>query len=307
MNPGTHLPITHISVQSLHMGCGLLKSMRLRQWTKNAVVFAALMFDGKLFQVNFAAAAFAGFVILCLLSSAVYLINDVADIEADRAHPTKLNRPIARGIVPVPMAIAAAVTLIALSLLAAFATNATFGLIAVAYLLITTLYTFKLKHVVLVDVMTIAAGFVLRVAAGVVLVQATRFSPWLFVCISLLALLIGFGKRRQELKDLGNGAGTRAILREYNLPMLDQAIGIITGSLIVSYMFYTFSAPHLPANNGMMLTIPFVLYGVLRYLQLVHVKGEGAAPDELILKDRPMQIALGLWGLAVVLVLYVLA
>jgi len=286
---------------------GLLKSMRPRQWVKNIVVFAALVFDSKLFVEHYVIASAIGFGVLCLLSSAVYLINDSADVAADRLHPKKRNRPIARGDVPVPLALGWAGVLIVAALGIAFATRFGFGLIAVGYFAITTLYTFKLKHIVILDVIVLASGFVLRVAAGTVLVEAVRFSPWLYVCVSMLALLIGFGKRRQELMDLGDKAGTRAILREYNLPLLDQIISIITGALIVSYTFYTFSAPQLPANHSMMLSVPFVLYALFRYLYLVHVKGEGAAPDELIFKDRPLQAAVGLWALAVVIALYVLA
>ena len=286
---------------------GLLKSMRPRQWAKNVVVFAALVFDSKLFMTQYVVASVIGLIVLCLLSSAVYLINDSADVQADRLHPTKRNRPIARGDVPVPLAIGFAGVLVMVSFGIAFATRFGFGLIAVAYFVITTLYTFKLKHVVVLDVIVVASGFVLRVAAGTVLVEAVRFSPWLYVCVSMLALLIGFGKRRQELMELGDAAGTRAILREYNLPLLDQIISIVTGALIVSYTFYTFSAPQLPANHSMMLTVPFVLYGLFRYLYLVHVKGQGAAPDELVFKDRPLQVAIGLWAVAVVLALYVVA
>lgn len=286
---------------------GLFKSMRPRQWVKNIVVFAALVFDSKLFMQHYVIASVIGFVVLCLLSSAVYLINDCADVAADRLHPKKRFRPIARGDVPVPLALGLAGVLIVVGLGAAFATSLGFGLIALTFFVITTLYTFKLKHIVVLDVIVLASGYILRVAAGTVLVSAVRFSPWLYVCISMLALLIGFGKRRQELMDLGDKAGTRAILREYNLPLLDQIISIVTGALIVSYTFYTFSAPQLPANHSMMLTVPFVLYALFRYLYLVHVKGEGAAPDELVFKDRPLQIAIGLWALAVVVVLYVLA
>ena len=297
------LPQVHLSRRVR----GLLKSMRPRQWVKNVVVFAALVFDSKLFLPHYVIASVIGFVVLCLLSSAVYLINDSADVAADRLHPTKRNRPIARGDVPVPFAIAFAGVLVIVALGIAFVTHIGFGLIALGYFTITTLYTFKLKHIVILDVIVLAIGFVLRVAAGTVLVSAVRFSPWLYVCMSMLALLIGFGKRRQELMELGDKAGTRAILREYNLPLLDQIISIITGALVVSYTFYTFSAPQLPANHSMMLTIPFVLYALFRYLYLVHVKGQGAAPDELVFKDRPMQVAIGLWAVAVVIALYVLA
>jgi len=286
---------------------GLVRGMRPRQWTKNIFIFAALVFDGKLFQLGPLVNTLIGFAVLCMLSSAVYLINDCADVNADRAHPTKRNRPIARGEVPIPLAVAWAVVLVVISLAAALAMNAAFGAIALIYLAAATLYTFRVKHVVILDVILLAAGFVLRVAAGTPLVSAERFSPWLYTCMALLALLIGFGKRRAELVELDGRATTRAALDQYSLPLLDQIIAIVTGALIVSYTFYTFSAPQLPANHAMMLTVPFVIYGLFRYLYLVHVKGEGGAPDELALKDRPLQITFALWALAAVVVLYLVS
>ncbi len=281
--------------------------MRPKQWTKNVFIFAALVFDGKLFQPGPFTNTLIGFVVLCLLSSAVYLVNDCADANADRAHPVKRNRPIARGDVPIPLAVAWAAVLIVASLAAAFATNQIFGAIALTYLATATLYTFKLKHMVILDVIVLAAGFVLRVAAGTPLVDAERFSPWLYTCMALLALLIGFGKRRAELVELNGSSTTRAALDHYSLPLLDQIIAIVTGALIVSYTFYTFSAPQLPANHAMMLTVPFVVYGLFRYLYLVHVKGEGGAPDELALKDRPLQITFVLWAMAAIVVLYMMS
>jgi 4-hydroxybenzoate polyprenyltransferase len=285
---------------------GLLRSMRPRQWTKNGFVFAALLFDGKLFQWGPVISSLIGFVVLCLLSSAVYLINDSVDAPADRLHPTKRNRPIARGDVPLPVALSWAVLLAVASLLVAYVMNPGFGIIGLLYFSSTVLYTFVLKHIVIIDVLVLALGFVLRVGAGAVLVAAIRFSPWMYVCMMMLALLLGFGKRRQELVELDGSAGTRAILSEYSVPLLDQIISIITGATLVAYAFYTFSAPQLPANHSMMLTIPFVIYGIFRYLYLVHVKGAGGAPDEILLSDRPLQITLVLWGMAAVVVLYIL-
>ena len=283
---------------------GLLRSMRPKQWTKNIFVFAALVFDAKLMQPAPLIATIAGFIVLCMLSSAVYLVNDSADVQADRAHPKKRYRPIAAGDVPVPLAIAWAVVLGVAGLTIAFLTDVMFGFVALTYLTIATAYTFKVKHIVILDVIFLAAGFVLRVAAGIPLVDAERFSPWLFTCMALLALLIGFGKRRAELIELDGRATTRAILSEYTVPLLDQIIAIVTGALIVAYTFYTFSAPQLPPNHLMMLTVPFVVYGLFRYLYLVHVKHEGGAPDELALKDRPLQAAFILWGLAAIAVIY---
>lgn len=285
---------------------GLLRSMRPRQWTKNGFVFAALLFDGKLFQREPVIASIFGFAIFCLLSSAVYLINDSVDAPVDRLHPTKRNRPIARGDVPVPLAVSWAALLAVASLAVAFALNPAFGVIGLLYFSSTVLYSFVLKHIVIVDVLVLALGFVLRVGAGAALVEAIRFSPWMYVCMMMLALLLGFGKRRQELVELAGSASTRAILSEYSIPLLDQIISIVTGATLVAYAFYTFSAPQLPANHSMMLTIPFVIYGIFRYLYLVHVKGAGGAPDEVLLNDRSLQVAIALWALSVVLVLYVL-
>ncbi|MBX7214873.1 MAG: decaprenyl-phosphate phosphoribosyltransferase [Thermoflexales bacterium] len=284
---------------------GLLKTMRPRQWAKNVFVFAALIFDSKLTQAGPLLATLGGFVALCLLSSSVYLLNDAVDVEKDRQHPKKRFRPVARGDVSPGLAMVTAAVIGLAALAFSFWLHPVFGLIGLIYLAINVWYSFQLKHVVIIDVLTIAAGFVLRVAAGVPLVDAERFSPWLFVCMSLLALLIGFGKRRQELVELKGRTSTRAILGEYNLPLLDQIIAMVTAAVIIAYSFYTFSAPQLPANHSMMLTIPIVLYGIFRYLYLVHVRGEGGAPEEIIFKDRPMQITGVLWGLAVILVLYV--
>ncbi|MCS7087554.1 MAG: decaprenyl-phosphate phosphoribosyltransferase [Thermoflexales bacterium] len=285
---------------------GLWRSMRPRQWAKNVFIFAPLVFDGKLLRPELFLNTLLGFVALSLLSSAVYLINDCADAPADRQHPKKRERPIARGDVPVGVALAWAGLLAAAALLGGYALNTSFALIAAAYFGATLAYTFWLKHVVLLDVFVLASGFVLRVAAGIPLVVAERFSPWLYTCAGLLALLIGFGKRRAELAELGNSGKTRAILAAYSLPLLDQVITAITGALIVSYTFYTFSAPQLPANHAMMLTVPFVGYALFRYLYLIHVKGEGGAPDELVFKDRPLIAAVILWALVAILALYVL-
>ena len=283
---------------------GLFKSMRPRQWTKNVFMFAPLVFDLKLFQAHALIPTLLGFITLCMLSSSVYLINDCADVAADRAHPRKSKRPIARGDVPVPLALALAAALILVGIGGALFISTPFTVIAAIYLILTTAYSFQLKHIVILDVIVLSSGFVLRVAAGAALVQAENFSPWLYVCMSLLALLLGFGKRRQELVELGSHATTRRILREYNLPLLDQIISIVTGALLVAYMMYSFSGAKLPADHSFMLTIPAVVYGVFRYLYLVHVKGEGGAPDELVLRDRPLQFVLIAWAIFAVALIY---
>jgi 4-hydroxybenzoate polyprenyltransferase len=287
---------------------GLIKTMRPKQWVKNIFIFAPLTFDVKLFNLHYLTQTLVGFVLLCLVSGTVYIINDLADIENDRQHPRKRTRPLASGQVSTSAAVAAAVVVPLLALPLGFLLNPTFGVILTGYLALQIAYSFWLKNVVIIDVMLIAAGFLLRVAAGVPLVDAERFSPWLYICMTLLALLIGFGKRRHELVLLKENANAhRHSLEEYNLSLLDHVISIVTASTLLAYALYTFSAPNLPPNHAMMLTIPFVLYGIFRYLYLIHVKGMGGAPEEIALSDRPLQATVFLWGLSVVIVMYFLA
>jgi 4-hydroxybenzoate polyprenyltransferase len=234
-------------------------------------------------------------------------MNDLADVESDRLHPTKKNRPLASGRLNTRVAAAAAVILAAASLIAGYLLSVELAVLLLLYLLSQIAYTFWLKHVVLLDVLTIAAGFVLRIAAGVVVIEVQRFSPWLYVFGGFLALFMALGKRRAELVLLGGDAGNhRAILQEYNLDLIDRLQGIVTTSAVVAYSLYTFLAEGLPENHAMMLTIPFVLYGIFRYLFLIHVRGEGGAPEEILLRDRPLQVTLGLYGLMVFAALYLL-
>ncbi len=283
----------------------LIKAMRPRQWIKNIFVFAPLVFDVKLFDPYYLARTVAGFLLLCLASGAIYIINDLADIERDRQHPRKRDRPIASGQLGVTSATVAAIIMPIVALLLGFLLDTWFGVFLTAYVLLQIAYSFALKRIVIIDVMTIAAGFVLRVAAGVPLVDAERFSPWLYVSMTLLALLIGFGKRRHELILLKQNASThRRILEEYNLPLLDQSITVVTAAALVAYALYTFLAANLPENHTMMLTIPFILYIIFRYLYLIHVRGMGGAPEEIVLTDQPLQAAVLLWGLSVVIIMY---
>ena len=276
---------------------GLLRTMRPKQWTKNAAIFAALIFDAKVFQRGPLLRTLAGFLLLCAVTGAVYIINDLADVERDRQHPTKRNRPLASGVLPVPVAIVGAIVLLGVALPLAFWLDVYFGLIAAGYLVLQLAYTFILKQYVIVDVLVISAGFVLRVGAGVPLVPADRFSPWLYICTTLLALFLGFGKRRQELVLLqGNAKNHRAILGEYSVQFLDEMINVVISAAIVAYSLYTFTAVNVPPNHMMMLTIPFPIYGLFRYLYLIHIRGETAAPDEVLLKDRPIQLTVVLWG-----------
>lgn len=286
----------------------LFKTMRPRQWTKNAVMFAPLVFDRQLTQTTAVVRTLAAFFLFCLLSSTVYIINDLMDIEADRAHPEKRNRPIASGRLPVGIARAAAAVLLLITLVLSFLLSPSFFAVAVTYFALNLAYSLKLKHVPILDVMMIAAGFVLRVAAGVVLINVTYFSPWLYVVITLLSLYLGFGKRRAELAMMADGGGnsSRRVLEGYSLVLLDQFIIIVSSSTLVAYSLYTFSAPIMPDNHVMMLTIPFVMYGIFRYLYLIQIKHSGGAPEEVLLSDRPLQISLALWGLSVLFIYYVL-
>ena len=283
-----------------------VEAMRPRQWPKNAFVFAGIFFDGRILDGARLFRSIAAFAIFCLVSSAIYLINDLADMEQDRLHPSKRNRPLASGrLAPRTASIGAAVLLVG-GLGAAFAIQPAFGMVALLYAAIMVLYSFWLKHVVIIDVMTLAAGFVLRVFAGTTVVQVTRFSPWLYVITSLATLYVGFGKRRAEIIMLGSNANShRRVLEGYNLPLLDQLITIVSSTTIISYSFYTFSAPNLPTNHAMMLTIPFVMYGIFRYMYLIHVKKEGGIPEDLLFSDRPLQAAIVMWGLSVLLIFYV--
>lgn len=286
----------------------LIRSMRPRQWPKNAFVFVALLFDRKFFDPASVVPVVIAFVLLCLMSGAVYLMNDLADIESDRQHPTKRNRPLPSGRLNSRVAGVAAVLLAVFSLVAGYLLKWELAAVLLVYLVSQIAYTFRLKHVVLIDVLTIAAGFVLRIAAGVVVIDVERFSPWLYIFGGFLALFMALGKRRHELVLLGGEAANhRAILEDYNLDLIDRLQGVVTTSAVVSYSLYTFLAEGLPENHAMMLTIPFVLYGIFRYLYLIHIRNEGGAPEEILLRDRPFQINLLFYGLTVFVALYLLA
>jgi len=283
-----------------------IQALRPRQWTKNAFLFAALVFDRQLLNPSAFWRTVAGFALFCLLSGAVYLLNDIADREADRKHPKKRHRPIASRRLPVGTAWAGVVVLLIGTLVASWALSRPFFIVAASYFLINLAYSFYFKHIPLIDVFFIATGFVLRVEAGVTLIHVQRFSPWLYIVTTLLALFIGFGKRRAELTLLESGAGEhRRVLEGYTLPFLDQLIIITSATTIIAYSLYTFSAPNLPENHAMMLSVPFVLYGIFRYLYLVQVEGRGGAPEEALLTDRPLQATLILWMLSVLLIFYI--
>jgi 4-hydroxybenzoate polyprenyltransferase len=283
----------------------IIKTMRVKQWTKNAFVFAALVFDRQLTNPVAFSRTIAGFFLFCILSSTVYIINDIMDVEADRLHPKKKFRPIASGLLPIPIAITVAGIFIVITFSLAYVLSPYFFTVAICYLILNLAYSIRLKHMVLLDVVFLSLGFVLRVGAGVSLIHVERFSPWLYVVTYLLALYLGFGKRRAELILLSDSASVhRKVLDGYTIPFLDQIMMMISGMTITAYSLYTFSAPNLPVNHTMMLTVPFVLYGILRYMYLVEVEGTGNAPDEVLLLDRPLQIAIILWGISVLVIFY---
>ena len=286
----------------------LLKTMRPRQWTKNILfVFPGIVFGGQLLDVTALSRVMITSILLILMSGTVYIINDLVDVENDRQHPKKKNRPIAAGTLPIQIARLAAVGIPVATLAFAFAFDTTTAIILVIYLAIQVAYSFYFKHVVLLDVLFVTAGFVLRIAAGVAVINV-NFSPWLYACGGLLALLLVIGKRRQDLVELQDqAAATRPIYQEYNLALLDEMLRLVMTSALITYILYTLEAPTIKLSNTnlALITVPFVMYGLFRYLYLVHVRGEGSAPEELLLKDRMLQIAIALWGIVFVLLLYV--
>ena len=284
----------------------LFKTMRPKQWAKNVFLLAAVVFDRKLTNVDAIVHTILGVIVFSLVASVVYIINDIADVEADRQHPTKRNRPIAAGKLSIPTAWAAVAFLLLISFPVAVWLSPAFALVTLLYLLLNLLYSKWLKHVVLLDIILLASLYVIRVAAGVALINVERFSPWIYIFTTFLALLMGTGKRRAELSEIADGPNAqRRVLEGYTLTFLDQLITLASGMTIITYSLYTFSAPNLPENHEMMLSIPFIMYGIFRYQYLLQVKGIGSAPEELVLSDWPLQLAIALWGLAVLVVFYI--
>jgi 4-hydroxybenzoate polyprenyltransferase len=282
----------------------LIQAMRPKQWTKNTVVFAALVFNGQLLSLSALPAVFATLILFSMTSSAVYLFNDLLDIDADRHHPLKRNRPIASGRVSPRTAWLAIAGLLLLVFPSAFALRPRLAAVLAIYILVMLAYTYVLKHWVIIDVFVIAAGFVLRAVAGAVVIDVP-ISPWLYVCTILLSLFIGFAKRRHERVLLDNNAAAhRKNLDQYSAAFLDTLLAVVAGATIMAYSLYTFSAPNLPENHAMMATIPFVLYGIFRYLYLVHRKNGGGAPEQVLLDDLPLLGCIVLWVLVATVVLY---
>ena len=284
----------------------LLKTMRPKQWAKNVFLLAAVVFDRKLTNVDAILHTILGVIIFSLVASVVYIINDIADVEADRQHPIKRNRPIAAGRLSIRAAWASAVVLSVISFPTAFWLSPAFALIALLYLVLNLIYSKWLKHIALLDIILLASLYVIRVAAGVALIDVVRFSPWIYIFTTFLALLMGTGKRRAEFSEIADGPNAqRRVLDGYTLSFLDHLITLASGMTIITYSSYTFSAPNLPDNHIMMLTIPFLMYGIFRYQYLLQVKDTGSAPEEVVLADRPLQFSIALWGLAVLIVFYI--
>jgi len=292
----------------MQVAIALLKNMRPKQWAKNGFVFAALVFDGKLTDPESLMRVFASFGLLCLTASTIYLINDLVDLEKDRAHPKKRFRPLASGKLPVPVAMAAAVIfpLISLSLATLLAWE--LAVVLVAYLVLHIVYSFVLKNIVLVDVFSIAAGFVLRVLAGVVVIEVEQFSQWLYVCVGLLSLFLAVGKRRQELVLLGDTAETtKPVLKQYNITLLNDMLRMTMTSAAIAYTLYAIEAETLLVENSVfLLTIPFVYYALFRYLYIIYVEQHGGDPTEVLFEDRPLQLSIVLWISLVIVLFYIL-
>lgn len=289
------------------IGWLLLWSLRPRQWIKNLLVFAGLLFSQNLFEPALAGRALAAFALFCGLTGAIYLLNDVLDYERDRLHPQKRRRPVASGALPRPIAAAAGAGLLLFALAGAFPLARPFGWTALAYAGLLTAYSFSLKHIVIVDVLVVALGFVLRAVAGGVVI-GVEISAWLIICTLLLALFLTCGKRRHELLALeGDATDHRPILAEYTPQLLDQMIAVVTASTVVAYALYTLSAETVErfGTRWLPLTIPFVLYGIFRYLYLLYRQELGGSPSELFLTDRALLLDIALWGAMVVVLLYV--
>ena len=279
--------------------------MRPKQWTKNLFLFSALVFSEKVNDLPVVLAVGAGFLLFSFLASGGYILNDIIDAEKDRTHPIKQKRPIASGALSKKTALCSSIFFLSVSLILSFCLSHPFFFVALAYLLIMFLYSFWLKKIVILDVMTISLGFVLRIVAGAVIIPVEP-SFWLLICTMLLALFLALSKRRHELVLLEDSASShRSILSEYTPAFIDEMISAVTGGLIIAYSLYVFS-PETQERFGkaLPLTISFVLYGIFRYLYLVHQKGKGGRPEMDIVLDKPLMIGICGWIIAVLLIIY---
>ncbi len=306
-------PAVVVSPNILSVGRSILVTMRPRQWPKNLLVLAAFLFSVNLaWEPNDASSwlpllgrSTAGFAIFCAISGATYLINDVRDAEADRLHPRKRLRPVAAGLLDPGLALGAASTFIAIGVAASFVLEVRFGLVVVTYLALMLAYSFILKRVVILDLLVIAVGFLLRAMAGAFIVGVSP-SPWLYLLTILAALFLAVYKRRGEIEALPEGVGShRAVLEEYPPELLNQMTAVVSSATLMAYSIYVITADNLPANDAMVFTVPFVLYGMFRYQYLVHRKGAGDSPDEIFTQDLPLIIDIVMWMVTVAVVLFV--
>lgn len=275
----------------------ILELLRVKQWIKNLLVFGALIFTNSITNSQLLLKTITAFFLFSFASSALYIINDIRDKKEDKLHPEKKNRPIASGSVPVSFALALALILAVLSAVSSFLISFPFFIALVSYMLLSFSYSMKLKHIVILDVLLVASGFVIRAAAGALVINVS-ISPWLLICTSLLALFVVLAKRRHEITLLSDASKHRKILEEYSLPMLDQMISVVTASTVIAYSLYAFTSPTAQKHNYLMLTIPFVLYAIFRYLYLIHKKNLGGSPESVFLKDKPMIIDVLLWTIS---------
>ena len=292
-----------VNIESLRP---LIKLLRPYQWSKNLFIFGPLVFSKRLFESQLCFSVLIGFCLFSLASSSVYIFNDIRDIENDRQHPEKQHRPLVSGRVSVPFAMSLSIVLGIISVGGSFYLTPSFGMMVLGYMAINVLYSVALKQLVILDVMSIAAGFVLRVMGGAKLVQVYP-SSWLIICTILLSLFLGFSKRRHELLLLPAKADDhRKVLKHYSSYFLDQMIAVVTSATVMSYMLYTVSEQTVQffGTRHLIWTVPFVLYGIFRYLYLVHQKADGGAPADAILGDLPMVLNFLLWVMTCIIIIY---
>lgn len=296
-------PITYSIGQNLR---GLIVEMRPQEWAKNLLVFSGVIFSKSLTDINNLWVSLLGFAVFCAASSCIYLLNDLCDLDADREHPVKRNRPMASGRLNVTVARIAMFGLFLTAAIGSFALNRSFAFVVSVYLLICIAYSLRLKDIVILDVILIASGFVLRAVSGAVLINVAP-SEWLVLCTSMVALLIGFGKRRHELVLLEENAGShRRSLNDYSIDFLNSIMNICAGAAVVTYALYTRADETITrvGSNAMLITIPFVVYGVFRYLFLIYKRQAGGDPVQILLHDRPTLLNILLWIVTVGLVIY---
>jgi 4-hydroxybenzoate polyprenyltransferase len=285
----------------------IVKILRIKQWIKNLIIFAPLVFSQNVFDLRLLFKSGLAFVLFCLVSGAAYILNDLKDLDEDQLHPIKSKRPLASGRLKRSQALVTFVVLVIVSLIGAFLINLYFLVALAMYLVLQVSYSFWLKHVVILDVFLIAAGFFIRVVAGGLVIEV-QISPWLIICTILLALFLALSKRRHELVLLETSAEIhRPILKEYNPHLLDQMIAVVTASTVISYCLYTISSETIDkfGTKNLIFTVPFVLYGIFRYLYLVHQKKEGGSPEVLVIKDKPLLIDIFLWIATAALIIYI--